>query len=395
MLTKLLARFPIVIFAASLPTLLLSGCGRGSAQTQQSPPPVVTVAPVEQQEITEWEEYTGRTEAVESVEVRPRVSGYIQEVHFQSGQLVKKGEVLFVIDQRTYKAILDQRQAEFEQAKARLGNAERQAGRTARLLASKTISTDEADTSESNFQEAKAALLAAESILESARLDFEFTQVRAPVDGRVSRALLTTGNYASGVAGSATVLTTLVSVDPIYVYADVDESSLLKFNALARKRQLDGGSNGSIPVELQLTDEEGFTHRGSIESFDNRLDPNTGTIVLRVVFPNPEGQILPGLFARIRVPASERHQAALVNESSIGTDQAQKYVLTISGANTVEYREVKLGPLIEGRRVVRSGVAAGEKIIVNGLQRARPGMPVSPVEQVADLKKPDSLTAGR
>ncbi|HEY5893986.1 MAG TPA: efflux RND transporter periplasmic adaptor subunit [Chthoniobacterales bacterium] len=377
----------------SLAVALLNGCGRSTAQTQQPPPPVVTIAPVQQREITEWDEFTGRVDAVESVEVRPRVSGHIEEVRFQSGQMVKKGDVLFVIDPRWYRADFEQRQADVEQAKARLDNAERQAKRAARLLSTRAISTDEADTTESTYQAAKAALVSAQAVMESARLDLENTEIRAPIDGRVSRALLTTGNYVSGIAGSATFLTSIVSVDPIYVYADVDENSLLKFNALAEKRKNEDGNPMSI--ELELADEEGFPHRGQIESFNNRLDPNTGTILLRAVFPNPEGRIVPGLFARIRVPATGKYPAVLVDEAAIGTDQAQKYVLTIGDKNTVEYRKVNLGPAIEGKRVVRSGLRPGEKIVVNGLQRARPGFPVTPQEQVAVVPESAPKTVSR
>jgi RND family efflux transporter MFP subunit len=375
-------------FAAG--ALLLAGCGKGgAAQMQAPPPPVVTVAPVEQREITEWSEFTGRTEAVESVEVRPRVSGHIHEVRFQSGQLVKKGDVLFVIDPRWYQAEFDRRQGEYLQAEAHLANARRDAERAARLLTSKAISSEEADATQSQSQEAQAALLAAKAVLESARLDLEFTQVRAPIDGRVSRALLTAGNYVSGIAGAASLLTTIVSVDPIYVYADVDENSLLRFNAVANK-------GDRVPVDLALADEDNFPRRGAIESFDNKLDPNTGTILLRAVFPNPDGRILPGLFARIRVPMSAKYDAVLVDEAAIGTDQAQKFVLALGDKNTAEYRKITLGPEIDGRRVVRSGLQPGEKIIVNGLQRARPGTPVTPEEQgVADVQGSEPRTAKR
>src|SRR5205809_1570418 len=326
--------------------LLLSvGCGRQLAEQRPSPP-VVTVAPVESQELIEWDEFTGRTEPVESVEVRPRVSGYIQEVRFQSGQLVKKGDVLFIIDPRWHQAEFDHRQAEFEQGRVRLDNARREAERTPQLLSNKAISIEESDARQARHQEAKAALQAAQAALDSAKLDLEYTQVRAPIDGRVSRALLTEGDYVSGVAGATTVLTTLVSVDPIYVYADIDENSLLKFNALAQARKLEPNGDGKIPVELQLADEQDFPHRGYIESFDNHLDPNTGSILLRAVFPNADGRVVPGLFARIRVPLSERHPVLLVEERAIGTDQSQKFVMALSPTNTVEYRPVKLGPVV-------------------------------------------------
>jgi RND family efflux transporter MFP subunit len=359
-----------------------SGCGRAPAQGK-APLPTVTVAPVEQKEIVERNEFTGRVEPVDSVEIRPRVSGYIEEVKFQSGQLVKKGEVLFQIDPRWHQATFEQRQAEYEQARTRLDNARREADRTPKLLSNNAISVEESDARESRFEEAKSGLLAAQAALDSARLDLDYTLVRAPIAGRVSRALLTEGNYVSGVAGAATVLTTLVSVNPVYVHADMDENSLLRFNELARAKKLEADGDGRIPVELQLADEQDFPHRGYIESFDNRLNADTGSILLRAVFPNADGRIVPGLFARIRVPLSDRHAALLVEERAIGTDQAQKFVLTLTPTNTVAYRPVQLGPVIEGKRVVRTGLQGTEEIVVNGLQRVRPGMPVTPQSEVA------------
>jgi len=370
--------------ALALGTILLfsTGCGRNAAP-QRPMAPTVSVAPVEQKEIVEWDEFTGRTVPVETVEVRPRVSGYIQEVRFQSGHLVKKGDVLFVIDPRWHKADFDRASAEADRAQVHLENAEREAGRTARLLANNAISTEEGDGRQARFEEAKAAALAAQATRESARLDLEYTEVRAPIDGRVSRELVTVGNYVCGLAGAATLLTTIVSVDPIYVYADVDENSLLKFNGLLRAQKMANNGDGKVPVELQLADEDGFPHQGHIESFDNRLDPQTGSILLRAAFPNPEGRIVPGLFARIRIPGSEKHPALLVEERAIGTDQAQKFVLTLTQTNTVAYRPVQLGSAIEGKRIVRTGLQPGEMVVVNGLQRVRPGMPVTPQAELA------------
>jgi RND family efflux transporter MFP subunit len=355
-------RLTTVMFATSAALTLLTGCNQSVAQ-QQPPPPQVTVAPVEQKDIVEWSEFTGHAEPVDSVEIRPRVSGYIQEVRFQSGQIVKKGDVLFVIDPRWNQAVFDQRQAEYDQAK-------NEAGRIARLLQNNAISTEEADARKARFEEAEAAL-------DSARLDLQYTEVRAPIDGRVSRALLTEGNYVSGNAGSASLLTTIVSVDPVYVYVDVDEASLLKFNELTAAKQLET-TDGKVPVELQLADETNFPHKGCIESFDNQLDADTGSILMRAVFKNEDGRIVPGLFARIRIPLSARHPALMVDESAIGTDQANKFVLTLSPTNTVQYQPVELGPLINGQRIVRTGLEAGEKIVVNGLARVRPGMSVTP-----------------
>jgi RND family efflux transporter MFP subunit len=324
---------------------------------------------VEQREIVEWSEFTGHTEPVDSVEIRPRVSGYIQKVCFQSGQLVKKGDVLFVVDPRWNQAVFDQRQAQYDEAKS-------EADRIDVLMKNNAISSEEADSRKARFEEAKAQL-------DSARLDLEYTQVRSPIDGRVSRALLTEGNYVSGDAGSATLLTTVVSVSPIYVNVDMDEASYLKFNELASEKKLDTDADGKVPVDLQLADESGFVHHGSVESFDNQLNQDTGSILLRTIFPNEDGQIVPGLFARIRVPLSERHPALLVEEQAIGTDQADKFVLTLSVSNTLQYQPVEIGPVIDGKRVVRSGLAAGEKVVVNGMARVRPGMPVVPEDESA------------
>jgi RND family efflux transporter MFP subunit len=373
-------RLIVLTFLTSAGLALFVGCSRGAAK-QQPPPPAVTVAPVEQKEIVEWSEFTGRVEPVESVEVRPRVSGYIQEVRFQSGQLVKKGDVLFVIDPRWNQATVDQRQAEYEQAR-------REQERTAQLLANKAISAEEADGRKARFDRAKA-------VLESAQLDLEYTQVRAPINGRVSRALLTEGNYVSGVAGSASLLTTLVSVDPVYVHADIDEDAYLKFNELVHDKKLGDDDGGRIPVELELADEQGFPHLGHIESFDNRLNPGTGSILLRAVFTNNDGRIVPGLFARIRIPLSERHSALLVDERAIGTDQSQKFVLSLTPTNTVAYQPVQLGPLAEGKRIIRAGVQVGQEIVVNGLERVRPGMPVTAEKEVAKVAPAGPQTASR
>ena len=220
-------------------------------------------------------------------------------------------------------------------------------------------------------------LLAAEAARDSAKLDLEYTTIRSPIDGRVSRALVTEGNYVGGVAGTGTLLTTIVSVDPVYIYADVDENSLLKFNKLTRSGKLGNRGDGKVPVEMQLADEKGFPHEGFIESFDNKVDAQSGSILLRAVFPNTDGQIVPGLFARIRIPASEQHPAVLIQETAIGTDQAQKFVLTVTSSNTVAYRPVKLGPEIAGKRLVRDGLQPGEQIVQNIIMaRVRPGMAV-------------------
>lgn len=341
------------------------------------PAPRVTVSEVEQRTVTDHRELLGRVESQETVEVRPRVSGHIAEVRLQAGELVKQGDVLFVIDPRWHRAQFDLATAAVERAKVRVRIAEREAKRSDGLLASKTISIEEADTRTSRFEEARADLLAAEATLASAKLDLEYTEVRAPISGRINRAYVTAGNLVSGSPGNATLLTSIVSVGEMYVYADVDEATLLSFNRLSREGRL-VQENGRVPVEMQLSDETTFGHRGYIESAENRLDTGSGSLVLRMVFPNPDDALIPGLSARVRLPVSAPQPALLVSERAVGTDQSQKYVLVVAEDNKVAYRSIKLGPLLDGKRIVRDGLRSGDRVIVNGLQRARPGMTVDP-----------------
>jgi RND family efflux transporter MFP subunit len=362
--------------------VIFAGCGKGGgAQApQMPPPPTVTVAPVEQKRIIDWEEFTGRTAPVEFVEVRPRISGHVHEIRFKAGQMVKKGDVLFVIDPRWAQAEVARREADLVAAKVRSENASREAARTKQLLDTKAISTEEAESRQARFREAEATLLSAEAALNTAKLDMELTEVRSPIDGQVSREMVTVGNYVSGMAGGATLLTTVVSVDPIFVYADVDENSYLRIKDLIREGKLAKDASGKTPVQVQIGDASDFAIQGVIESFDNRVDPNTGSIIMRALISNPEGRILSGLFARVRLPASAEYPALLVSEGAIGTDQNQKYVLTLGENNMTQYRPVKLGPQHEGKRVIREGLQAGETVVVTsgGMARVRPGMPVTP-----------------
>lgn len=357
-----------LVIAASVLFFALPSRSNAAPNTAPATPPApkVTVAPVEQQLVTEYEELTGHVDATETVELRARVSGHLEEVHFHAGQLVQKGDVLFTIDPRWYKA-------QFDLASARADVAAREAARAEKLLAASAISSEEAEARRAAAAEAHAAL-------ETAKLDLEHTEVRAPISGRVSRAIVTAGNLVSGSPGNATLLTTIVSVGDAYVYADIDESTLLKFNRLTREGRI-LTRNGRIPVDLQLADETGFPRHGYIESTDNRVNPATGSLAVRLVFPNDDSALLPGLFARVRIPVSAPEPALLISERAIGTDQSQKFVLAVNRDNTVAYRTVKLGSTYEGKRVVREGLQPGDTIIVNGLQRVRPGMTVSPEPQ--------------
>lgn len=341
------------------------------------PLPHVTVSPVELQTFTDHRELLGRVDARETVEIRPRVSGHIDDVRFQAGSVVEKGDVLFVIDPRWYRAQADLAAAAVARAKVRVGIAESDATRTATLLAARAVSVEESETRNSRLAEARTELLAAEAALVTANLDLEHTEIRSPIRGKVSRALVTPGNLVS----SANLLGTVVSTGDVYVYADVDETTALTFDRMRREGAI-ASTDGKVTVRMQVGDEEGFPHQGFIESADNRVDPATGTLVYRMVFPNPDETLVPGLFARIHLPVSPPEPALLVSERSIGTNQSQKFVLTVSPDNTVAYRTVKLGPVINGKRVIREGIANGDRVIVNGLQRVTAGMIVEPAVAV-------------
>ena len=363
---------------------LLAGCHAqpSAGPAGAPPPPAVTVAPVAERELVEHEEVVGRTDAVDSVEIRPRVSGYIQEVRFQAGQKVKKGEVLFVIDPRTRQAAFERAEAELRRAQSSLDNAKAEAARAERLLGTKAISKEESDTRAWKLADAQAVLLAAQAARESARLELEFCEVRSPIDGRVSRALVTPGNNVSGVDGNTTLLTTVVSVDPIYVLSDVDEATALRFKRLTQQQGLQRDAQGRIAVEMGLADEADFPRKGFVESVDNRLNPETGSILVRMSFPNPDELLIPGLFVRARIPVGQPQKTLLISDRAIGTDQSQKFVLTLTASNTLAYRPVKIGPAVDGQRVIREGLQAGEKVVVNGLAKVRPGMPVTPENEV-------------
>jgi len=379
---------PVAAFAIAL---TLSACGRNEAAESHAAPPApqVTVAAAVSRKITEFDEFTGRFEAVERVEVRPRVSGYIASVDFKEGSEVKKGEVLFVIDPRPYQAERDKAAAGLAQARSQLVLAKSEHERGTKLLAQHAISQEEFDTRTAGNEQAEANVEAAKAALDSAALNLEFTRVTAPISGRISRALVTSGNF---VTNGQTPLTTLVSLDPIYVSFDGDEQEYLKYSKVAREAAADKSREAS-PVQVGLANESGFPHQGVMVFVDNALDPTTGTIRSRALLDNHERQFTPGLFARIKLLGSAEHDAVLVNDSAIGTDQTVRYVLVVDKGNKVEYRPVQLGPVIDGLRVVQSGLSPGETIVVNGLQRVRPGAQVQPQRVAMGERRPGENAA--
>lgn len=341
-------------------------------QADGEPPPAVevSVARVVQHEVTEWDEFTGRLEAPQSVEIRPRVSGFIDTVNFDAGSLVHKGDVLFEIDPRPFEVEVRRLEAELEQAQANLGRAANEARRGERLKASNAISTElaEARTSEARQARAQVAAIAAE--LDAARLELSFTHVTAPIGGHIGRAEVTAGNL---VGAGQTLLTTLVSTDRVYAYFNLDERTYLEYQNLAQQ----GERGQASPVYLGLANETGHPHLGHIDFIDNQVDPMTGTIRGRAVFDNDDGLFTPGLYVRLRLVGSARYDAVLIQDTAVGTDLDRKFVLVLDDRQKVAYRQVELGPKVAGLRIVRDGLAPDDRIVVNGLQRVRPGMTVS------------------
>jgi len=369
--------------------LTLTGCG-GKAAAQAAaapPPPQVDVAQVISRRVAEFDEFTGRFEAVERVEIRPRVSGYIASVNFAEGREVHKGEVLFVIDPRPYEADYKHAKAQLDQARSQLSLAKSERERATRLLQAHAISQEEFDTRVAGLEQADANVEMAQAAVDTAALNLTFTRVTAPISGRISRALVTEGNL---VTSGQTLLTTLVSLDPIYVRFDGDEQAYLKYTKLARenaaaraKAGKTAGATGEAgeagaEVMVGLANEPGYPHQGVMVFVDNELDPTTGTIRGRARLENHDRAFTPGLFARVKLMGSNQYDALLINDSAIGTDQTVRYVLVVGADNKVEYRPVKLGPIIDGLRVVTDGLKAGDTIVVSGLQRVRPGATVNP-----------------
>ena len=360
---------------------VLASC-KGAPQVVTAPPEVSVSQPIER-EVSEYFETTGRTDAVESVDIRARVSGYLVKVNFVDGSEVKQGDELFVIDPRPYEAEVLRAEGDVARWEAALRKALADVARNQRLLPTGAASERELETSIAARDSAQAEIKAAGARLQQATLDLEFTRVTAPIAGRVSRTNVTVGNLIQEASAQTGVLTGLVSVDPIYAYFDIDEHTMLytqeRRRASGKEARLSDLKPFQIPVEVGLANEEGHAHRGILDFVDNRVDPNTGTIKARGVFDNGDRSLTPGLFVRVRMPLSQPRPSLLVTERAIGTDQGNKFVYVVSDKNVVEYRPAKLGPRSEdGLRAITQGINAGEWVIVNGVQRARPGITVTP-----------------
>ena len=341
-----------------------------SKPVPQRPPAEVTVAPAIGKQVTDWDEFTGHFESVDAVDIRPRVSGFVQRVAFTEGAIVRRGDPLFYIDARPYQAEVDRAAAELERTRTRAQLAQGEQERAQRLVATQAISREELDSRTSGKAEGEAAVRAAAAALETAKLNLEWTVVRAPITGRVSRAAVTPGNLVQAGPPSATLLTTIVSLDPIYVYFDSDEQAYLKYVNSIRSR------GAELPVYIGLTNETGFPHKGKLDFVDNRLDAGAGTIRVRAVIQNPAQLFVPGLFARVRLVGTEQRPVTLIQDQAVGTDQDRKFVLVLKPDSSVEYRPGTLGRLVDGLRAVNSGLAPGENVVINGLLRVRPGMKV-------------------
>jgi RND family efflux transporter MFP subunit len=387
----MLSRRLAVPGALLLTGLSFAALNLSRAKEPPAAPPLqaVTVAEVPEREITEWDEFTGRLEAVDQVEIRPRVSGYIRRITFNEGNGVKQGQVLFEIDPRPYQADLARAEAELARARSAAALAESEVQRAGKLVNVQAISREEFDSRTSAKAQGGATVRAAEAAVQTARLNLEWTRVRSPIAGRVSNALVTAGNLVQAGPPAGEVLTTVVSVDSMYLYFDSDEQTYLRYAGRARTA---GGTNwrtARLPVYLGLANESGFPHEGRLDFVDNQVDPASGTIRTRAVFSNRSRALTPGLFARVKLVGTEKTNATLVRDAAIGTDQDRKFVLVVGPGDTLAYRPVVPGRLIDGLRIVTSGLEPGERVVVNGLMRVRPGMKVAPT---LTAMVPDSTT---
>ena len=360
-----------------LTTAVASGC-RSAPEAVVPPPPAVVVASPLVIRMTEWDEYTGRFEAVDRVDVRARVDGYLDSIHFRDGAIVKAGDLLFVIDPRPYQAVLEGARADVVRAETRVDLATTDFTRGEALFAIKGISQEEFDSRAQAKKEAEAALVVAKAAERTAALNVEFTRVRAPIGGRISDRNVSVGNLVSGGQAGSTVLTTIVTVDPIRFVFDASEADYLKYNRLNASGKRQSSRDVPNPVRIRLLDETSFTHVGRMDFVDNRLDPTTGTIRGRALVPNPGGFLTPGQFGRVQLLGSGEFDALLVPDSAILSDQSRRFVWTIGNNDIAEQRVVEPGNLERGLRIVRAGLQRGDRVVINGMQRVRPGSKVTP-----------------
>ncbi len=366
------AQFASVLLASAL----LAACGGGGEEQHQMPPPDVSVAAVVQKQVSDWDEYVGRIEAIEAVELRPRVAGYLAGVHFREGSMVNKGDLLFTIDEREYKAAVNAARADIARADARIDLAKTEYARSEKLIEARAVSKGELETRRSELAQANADRQAAQARFEQAQLNLEFTRIEAPIAGRVGAALVKPGNL---VAPGETLLSTLVSVDPVHVVFEGDERAYLRYQEMSRDGSRESSRDAANPVEVALTTENEFRHRGTMDFVDNTVNPATGTIRGRAVLPNPDGALTPGLFARVRLLGASPREALLIHDQAVLTDQDRKYVYVVAEGNQAMRKDIVLGEAIDGLRVVESGLAAGDKVIVNGVRKIFfPGQPVAP-----------------
>ena len=366
-----------------LPTLagliFLAGCGKvPQEQGSGFPPPQVSVAEVVIRAVTPWNEFSGRIEAKESVQLRPRVGGVIEEVRYREGDIVKTGDLLFVLDQRPYRAELNRAEAELARARAQAELAGEEIQRARNLLERKLLSQDDYDRRVSAENQANAIVQSVEAAVKLARLNMEYTEVRSPIDGRAGQALATKGNLVTSDP-TPDLLTTIVSLDPVYVYFDSDELTYLRYSRRAQQTATTGGDKKIRPVFVALSNEEGFPHAGHVDFVDNQVNPDTGTIRMRAVLQNKDYQLTPGLFARVKLLATESQQAVQIDDQAILTDQDRKYVYVLGPENSAVRRNIKIGQIVDGLRIVTEGLQSGDQVIVHGLQKIFfPGMAVTP-----------------
>jgi RND family efflux transporter MFP subunit len=369
--------WPVAIVTA----LSLCGCRQQTQGAPTLPATNVTVAKAVEKEVVNYQEYTGNTAAVSSVEIRARVSGYLDKVSFEEGAIVKAGDLLFVIDPRPYQAAFDQAQANVQQAKSQLALATGNYQRAEKLFQTNVVDAQSYQTQLENRNQANATLLGNQAALETAKLNLDFTQIRSPIDGQTSTYNYTIGNLITGGDSSSSgVLTTIVSIDPIYVYVSVDERGLLAYQEMVRTGKIILPKGGQTPIEMQLANENDFPHKGVIDFVDNQVDPNTGTIRVRGVFANKDRVLRPGLFAEVRIPASPKYQSLLISDLCVAYDQGQPIVYAVGTDNIATAKPVKLGAIFDGLREVKEGIAPEDRIVVNGVVRLRPGVSVIPKE---------------